>query len=345
MPSRNSKRWCALMFSFLAAAASAQDHKAHAERAPAASDEHAAPVQSVSAPAAKPEHPAAVTPARVTPAPARPGHERPPVRNASGPALKKDVRVALAETQMTNDPMPAAASAQTPVPVPPPDSAHWSYEGPTGPEAWGRLSPEFAACANGTRQSPIDIRDGMKVDLEPIAFEYRPSGFKVIDNGHTVQVNVAPGNAIRLMGRRFALVQFHFHRPSEEQLDGRFYDMVVHLVHKDAEGKLAVVAVLIEKGARQPILQAVLNNLPLEKGEEVAAQSRIDLSQLLPDNRKYFTYMGSLTTPPCTEGVLWIVMKQPVQAHGDQLDLFARLYPLNARPIQSTSGRTIKESN
>jgi carbonic anhydrase len=223
---------------------------------------------------------------------------------------------------------------------------HWSYEGPNGPQAWAKLAPEFAKCGVGERQSPIDIRDGLKVDLEPITFEYRPSSFKVVDNGHTIQANVNGWNSIRLQGRVFRLVQFHFHTPSEEMIDGKQFDMVAHLVHQDSQGKLAVVAVLIEKGARQPVLQTVLNNLPLEKNEPVTVNSSsLDLSQLLPDTRRYFTYMGSLTTPPCTEDVLWIVMKQPVQATAEQLNLFSRMYPMNARPIQANAGRVIKESN
>lgn len=185
----------------------------------------------------------------------------------------------------------------------------------------------------------------MKLELDPIKFEYRPSGFRVIDNGHTIQANVNGWNAMRVMGRRFRLEQFHFHRPSEEMIDGKQFEMVVHLVHKDGDGRLAVVAVLVEAGARQPVIQTVLNNLPLEKGEEVQVASNLDLSKLLPDDRRYFTYMGSLTTPPCTEDVLWIVMKQPVQATEEQLELFSRMYPMNARPIQAAGGRTIKESN
>ena len=121
--------------------------------------------------------------------------------------------------------------------------------------------------------------------------------------------------------------------------------MVVHLVHKDAEDRLAVVAVLVEGGSRQPAIQAVLNNLPLERSQEVHVSGGLDMTQMLPADRKYFTYMGSLTTPPCTEDVLWIVMKQPVQASADQLNLISRLYPMNARPTQSAKGRMIKESN
>ncbi len=224
-------------------------------------------------------------------------------------------------------------------------AAHWGYQGDAGPQSWGRLKPEFAKCASGERQSPIDIRDGMKLQLDPVQFDYRPSHFRVIDNGHTVQVNVAGGNAIETMGRRYSLVQFHFHRPSEERIDGRQFDMVAHLVHKDIEGRLAVVAVLLEQGSAHPLVQSVWNNLPLEKGEEVPAKTMLDLNALLPTERNYFTYMGSLTTPPCSEGVLWMVLKQPVQISMEQAGIFARLYPMNARPVQAASGRLIKESN
>ena len=223
--------------------------------------------------------------------------------------------------------------------------AHWDYQGAGGPEQWAHLSPEFATCARGSRQSPIDIRDGIKVELDAVQFDYKPSAFKVLDNGHTVQVNVAPGNAIEVMGQRYELVQFHFHRPSEERINGKPFDMVAHLVHKSEQGRLAVVAVLLEKGSAQPVVQSVWNNLPLEKGDEVAARAPIDLNQLLPRERGYYTYMGSLTTPPCSEGVLWMVMKQPVTISDEQIGIFARLYPMNARPVQAASGRLIKESN
>ena len=250
------------------------------------------------------------------------------------------VRVALANTGAATVKSDAAAAPPTPA-----HPLHWSYEGDTGPHTWAKLAPEYAKCGSGERQSPIDIREGMKLDLEPIAFEYRPSSFKVVDNGHTIQANVGGWNAMRVMGRRFKLVQFHFHRPSEEAIDGKQFEMVVHLVHQDSAGRLAVVAVLVDNGTRQPAIQTVLNNIPLERGEEVAAATNLDLNQMLPENRRYFTYMGSLTTPPCTEDVLWVVMKQPVQASVDQLSLFSRLYPMNARPIQTASGRMIKESN
>jgi len=221
---------------------------------------------------------------------------------------------------------------------------HWGYEGRGGPQAWGKLKPEFSTCAIGKRQSPIDIRDGVALDLEPLKFDYRPSRFGVIDTGHTVQVNLAPGNSIDINGRRYELQQFHFHRPSEERINGRQFDMVVHLLHKNAEGRPAMVAVLLERGAAQALRQTVWNNLALEQGEEATARASIDLNDLLPAQRGYYTYMGSLTTPPCSEGVLWVVLQQPMQVSGAQIDIFSRLYPMNARPIQQASGRLIKQS-
>lgn len=177
---------------------------------------------------------------------------------------------------------------------------HWGYEGAGGPENWGKLSAEYASCGNGKRQSPIDIRDGIRVDLEPIQFDYRPAKFRVVDNGHTVQVSLA-GGGISLLGKGYQLIQFHFHQPSEEWVNGKPFDMVAHLVHKSDDGKLAVVAVLFEKGSENALVQTVWNNLPLEKNEEVAPPAlTLDLGRVLPENRSYYTYMGSLTTPPCS---------------------------------------------
>lgn len=219
----------------------------------------------------------------------------------------------------------------------------WAYQGPSGPAHWHELNPEFKQCGVGQRQSPIDIRDGIPVELDPIQFDYKLSAFRVIDNGHTVQVNVEPGNRIVVNGRRYDLVGFHFHRPSEERLNGRQFEMVAHLVHKDLEGKLAIVAVLIEEGKGHPIVQQVWNNLPLEKHTEQAGLQGLDLLQLLPEDRRYVTYMGSLSTPPCTEGVLWMVMKKPVSVSAQQISIFSRLYPMNARPVQPVGDRLIKD--
>lgn len=224
-------------------------------------------------------------------------------------------------------------------------SNHWDYDGEFGPENWGKINPAWAQCGKGNRQSPIDIRDGMKVDLEEIDFDYRPSRFSEIDNGHTVQVNLAGGNAINVGNERYELVQFHFHRPSEEKINGKGTEMVVHLVHRGAKGQLAVVAVLLERGKPNEAIQTVWNNIPLEKGQLGAPGVDLDPFELLPNRREYYAYMGSMTEPPCTENVLWMVMKQPMTASPAQMALFSRLYPLNARPLQDNGGRMIKESN
>jgi carbonic anhydrase len=269
--------------------------------------------------------------------PARAGELRVLTRSSSVAWVRHADTVAPAPTAVAP---PAAGDAQAPTP-----SGPWSHAGTTGPQAWGRLKPEYSLCAKGQRQSPIDIRDGIALDLEPLQIDYKPSGFGVIDTGHTVQVNLAPGNAIEVNGRRYALQQFHFHRPSEARINGRQFEMDVQLVHRDAEGRTAVLAVLLERGSAQPLLQTVWNHLPLEKQEENAARTLIDPAQLLPSDGRYYTFMGSLTTPPCSEGVLWLVMQQPLQVSAQQIDIFARLYPMNARPIQRAAGRMIKQSN
>lgn len=232
-----------------------------------------------------------------------------------------------------------------PVVLPPAHGTQWSYEGELGPANWSKINVDWAKCGSGTRQAPIDLRDGMKVDLEQIAFDYHPSSFNVIDNGHTVLVTVGSGNYITVANRTFELQQFHFHRPSEERVNGRSFEMVVHLVHKDAEGKQAILALLLERGKPQNVIQTIWNNLPLEKNTLVQPAIVLDPGELLPAKRGYYTYMGSMTEPPCSEEVLWMVMKEPVQASPEQMALFSRLYPLNARPTQPTSGRIIKESN
>ena len=260
-------------------------------------------------------------------------------QRARAAAAANKARKAQATQQMAVAVLVPAAEAVKPFP-----GDQWSYDGETGPAAWGRHRA-WTQCATGKRQSPIDLRDGMKVDLEPITFDYKPSSFNVTDNGQSVQVNVGPGNYMSVQNRTFELVQFHFHRPSEERINGRGFEMVVHLEHKDVDGKLAVVAVLLERGASQPMIQTVWNNLPLEKHDTVSPAVVLNPADVLPQRRDYFTYMGSLTTPPCSEGVLWMVMKTPVQASPAQMAIFARLYPLNARPIQPNGGRIVKESN
>lgn len=227
----------------------------------------------------------------------------------------------------------------------PPATSPWSYSGATGPQAWAGLRPEYSLCGSGQRQSPIDLREGIAVDLEPIRFSYQSSGFGVVDNGLTLQVNVAPGNHLELAGRRYELQHMRFQRPSEERIDGRQFDMGVQLLHKDSEGRLLVVALLLDRGSPQPVVQTLWNNLPLEKNQEVKARVSVDLGQLLPTDRRYYTYMGSLSTPPCSEGVQRVVMRHPVTLSPEQFEIFSRLYPVNARPLQAAQGRRILQSN
>lgn len=225
------------------------------------------------------------------------------------------------------------------------EEVHWSYTGAGAPEHWGKLKAEYSPCASGQRQSPIDLQDGARLELEPIRFDYQPSPLRIVDDGHTVQVNYAEGSSISVAGERYELKQFHFHKPSEERIAGRRFAMVAHLVHANAEGRLAVVAILFE--ARQqsnPFLRQLWPHLPLEPQREAAPDASINANALLPETRTYFAYVGSLTTPPCTEGVLWMVMKTPLEMSPEQVAVFSKLYSMNARPVQPANGRLIKES-
>ncbi|MFJ1468499.1 carbonic anhydrase [Massilia orientalis] len=249
----------------------------------------------------------------------------------------------LADAKRRQEEQAAAAAAA--IAAAPKHGTVWSYEGELGPANWSKINVDWAKCGTGNRQSPIDLRDGIKVNLEQISFDYHPSSFSEVNNGHTIQVTVGGGNFITVGNTVYELQEFHFHRPSEEKINGKGTEMVIHLVHKSAEGKIAIIAVLLERGQPHRLMQTIWDNLPLEKFDTVSPSIVIDPTDALPERREYFTYMGSLTEPPCTEGVLWMVFKQPMQASPAQMALFSRLYPLNARPVQSTAGRLIKESN
>ena len=224
---------------------------------------------------------------------------------------------------------------------------HWSYTGPTAPAKWGTLEKEYSSCALGKIQSPIDIRDEVakKADLPAINFDYKAATLKIIDNGHTIQINYAPGSFITVDGKQYELVQFHFHKPSEEKLNGKSYDMVAHLVHKDTDGKLAVVAVLLTKGGANSLIKTLWDNLPKKKETETVVDAvQINVADLLPKNRAYYTFAGSLTTPPCSEGVTWFVLKNPTSISAEEIGRFAKSYPMNARPVQPLNGREVRAS-
>jgi carbonic anhydrase len=225
------------------------------------------------------------------------------------------------------------------------EGAQWSYAGATGPAKWGTMEKGFAQCKLGQTQSPIDIPDASarKGDLPSMLFNYKPSPLKIIDNGHTIQVDYAPGSFVTVEGKRYELVQFHFHKPSEEKIDGKSYDMVAHLVHQGPGDKLAVVAVLLDAGKENRLIKTLWDNLPKEKGKEnVVDAVKINAVDLLPQNKGYYTFAGSLTTPPCSEEVTWFVLKTPVQVSPDEIARFARSYPMNARPVQPLNGRDIQ---
>src|SRR5262245_18873432 len=189
---------------------------------------------------------------------------------------------------------------------------HWTYEGKHGPDHWGDLDKSFSACQQGHHQSPIDIRAPKAADLPPIQFAYRPAPLHIVNNGHTIQVNYAPGSTITVGDKTYELKQFHFHHPSEEKVNGKGFKMVAHLVHAAPDGALAVVAVLLQPGAANPLIADLWQHLPAHEGPEQAFDAaQIDVTALLPQDRGYYTFEGSLTTPPCTESVAWFVLKTP----------------------------------
>lgn len=227
------------------------------------------------------------------------------------------------------------------------EAHHWSYAGKTGPTHWAALEKDYDSCGIGKTQSPIDIRTSTvhASDLPDLAFDYQPSGLRIIDNGHTVQVNYAPGSFITVGDARYELQQFHFHHPSEEKVDGKAFAMVAHLVHKDAAGKLAVVAVPIVKGKENPLVATLWKHVPHEKAHEASVSGvTINAADLVPAKHAYYTFEGSLTTPPCSEGVRWFVLKTPATLSAAEIAAFAKLYPTNARPVQKLNGREVLSS-
>lgn len=224
---------------------------------------------------------------------------------------------------------------------------HWDYDGNNGPRVWGQLEPDFALCANGKRQSPIPIEDDHTLlgPAETLEFNYTPSSATVVNNGHTIQVEVQGENTLVVRGSRYRLVQFHFHTPAEEQINGKHAAMVAHLVHRNDEGQLAVVAVLLEPGTANTLIDKVWTYMPLDTKDQVRMPpGLLNLNELLPADQRYYQFMGSLTTPPCSEGVLWMVLKSPMPISAAQLKLFTQLYPMNARPVQPVNGRPVRSA-
>ncbi len=224
-------------------------------------------------------------------------------------------------------------------------AGHWAYSGSGDPGHWGGLDPAYAACSKGHVQSPIDIAHAQVAELPPLRFNYADTPLNIVDNGHTIQITVAPGSTFTVGDKTFALKQFHFHHPAEEHVNGRSFPLVAHLVHQDADGHLAVVAVLFEQGAANKLIDSLWSNIPGEKNTVRDLPAVLVRTQeILPADLGYFTFAGSLTTPPCSEGVTWYVLKQHPQVSAQQIATFAQIYPADARPIQPTNGRAILQS-
>ncbi len=220
--------------------------------------------------------------------------------------------------------------------------AHWGYDGVDGPVHWGHLSPDFSVCTTGHAQSPIDLSYANVVADIDVATEYKRSPLAILNNGHTVQVNVATGSSILSSGQRYSLVQVHFHTPSENMVDGKTYPLEAHFVHKDAEGHLAVLGVFFEEGETNVELAKVIVAAPGRvSGPNNIEGFTFDPRALLPQDMHVYRFMGSLTTPPCSEGVNWHVARQPIQASASQIAALKNLMGNNARPVQPLYDRLV----
>lgn len=226
---------------------------------------------------------------------------------------------------------------------------HWGYEGDVGPEHWGDLSEDFALCGSGVAQSPINIDDAMAIEagLVDIDFNYGETALNILNNGHTIQVNVDAGSSITYNGITYNLLQFHFHAPSEHQWNSEHAAMEVHFVHQDANsGNLAVVGVLLNIGDSDNAGFAdVFSNLPAEVTEPMESDIMVDLNALLPEGAKFYTYQGSLTTPPCSEIVRWLVQDTDVKVGADQVSAYTAIYDGNNRPVLDLGARDLLHDN
>jgi carbonic anhydrase len=224
------------------------------------------------------------------------------------------------------------------------EEAHWSYEGAHGPDHWGDLDPASRVCSVGTQQSPIAIDGSIEAQLAPLQIAWAPHADTIVNNGHTIQLNLADGGALTVGSERYTLVQFHFHHPSEHLIDDKNFPMEAHFVHRDASGSLGVIGVLITVGKPNAAFAKVAATMPQTQGAPIKADPSIDPSGLLPAKRAYYRYSGSLTTPPCSETVNWFLLSEPIEVAEADIVAFAKLYPLNARPAQKLDRRFVLRS-
>jgi carbonic anhydrase len=252
----------------------------------------------------------------------------------------------------------AALMSGTDVPAQQSDAAHyvspwrtpWDYtDGPRGPAHWGALDADYALCNSGHAQSPVDITATRKSDLPPLRFEYHVAPLRfVTNNGAAIRVDYkdpgGSGDFLVVDGKSYQLQQFHFHRPSEEYVHGRRYDMVLHLMHRAADGEIAGVAVLLRRGHANATVQQIVGHMPPHEGLQPVSDVELDPAGMLPAQLGYYRYDGSQTAPPCTEGVRWFVLKAPIEVDSAQIAAFAAIYPHDVRPLQPLNGRAILES-
>jgi carbonic anhydrase len=219
----------------------------------------------------------------------------------------------------------------------------WAYEGERGPEHWGSLSPAYATCADGRLQSPIDIRDAQPIGYEPLVFRYRSQPLEVIHDGRMVRLMSPPGSELRLRGQSFALLEVHFHVPGEHRINGDTGAAEIHFLHQGIQGRLLVVAVRVHAGRRgNSVMTRLLDYLPAGPGT-TSRFSNVGINPLflLPAEKSYFAYTGSLATPPCTEPVTWLVMVEPLVLETGQIRALAQVAGPNARPVQPLNGRGV----
>lgn len=235
----------------------------------------------------------------------------------------------------------AAAETSAPEAEAEAEAIHWGYEGEGSPENWGSLDPDYIACGEGMAQSPVDVPADAPVNPDDVGYAYAETAVNIVNNGHAIQVNVDEGSSTaEIDGTAYMLQQFHFHSLSEHTLAGENMAMEMHLVHADADGNNAVISALIVEGEENPAFAPVWENMPAEEGDPVTIEGVfVNPSDLLPEDRSYYHYMGSLTTPACTEGVNWHILTQPIELSADQLATFRAIHDGTNRPIQPMNGR------
>ncbi|MEM6450598.1 MAG: carbonic anhydrase family protein [Cyanobacteria bacterium P01_D01_bin.105] len=257
---------------------------------------------------------------------------------------------ALADTSIpsSNQPSSNQPSSNQPSSDIPPANIHWSYQNETGPAHWASLDTAFESCGSGQSQSPINVTATTSTDLVNPDFHYQAVPLNLLNNGHTVKVPYAPGSYMTLDGIRYNLLQFHFHSPSEHAVEGQLWDAELHLVHQNDVGALAVVAVLLKESKHPEGIQPedaynnIGQNLPNKAGDKIRTQTTINAHNLLPSQATTYRYTGSLTTPPCSESVTWLVMTDPVELPSAVLKRYRQLLNNNNRPLQRLNNRTVQ---